>query len=181
MKEKLTNHSQTNQYATQDDFQGIFDEHVAGLYRLAFLLTADPEKAEQCFVAGVEDTVCSNHVFREWAHSWAKRTIINNAIRMMNPQFVRDVAQTEPQPSPRVTFSDHEVVLDRLLDLAIFERFVLIMNVLERYSEHDCALLLKCGIRDVRCARLRAIAQIASQNRTDKIRYSLDLQGVGVC
>lgn len=36
-------------YASSDDFRKVFDEHMNSLYLLAFLLTADEGKAEQCF------------------------------------------------------------------------------------------------------------------------------------
>ena len=44
-------------YASSDDFRQVFDEHIKSLYLLAFLLTADQKKAEQCFVSGLEDAV----------------------------------------------------------------------------------------------------------------------------
>jgi hypothetical protein len=40
--------------------------------------------------------------------------------------------------------------IDALLQLADFDRFVFVMSVLEHYSEHDCALLLGCSVRDIR-------------------------------
>ena len=57
-----------------------------GLYQLSFLLTGDHEKAEKCLVAGIEDCVKENRVFREWARSWAKRIIVENAIRELKPR-----------------------------------------------------------------------------------------------
>ena len=69
-----------NVYATATDFCAVFKAHSDDLYQLAFLLTADHEKAEQCFVSGLEDSVTENHVFKDWAHSWAKRAIVRNAI-----------------------------------------------------------------------------------------------------
>jgi hypothetical protein len=57
------------EYATADDFRRIFDENMNSLYLLAFLLTADHGRAEQCFVSGLEDAVGGNPVFKEWAHS----------------------------------------------------------------------------------------------------------------
>jgi len=50
-------------YATSDDFQRIFSEKMNSLYWLALLLTADAGKAEQCFVAGIGDSVEGNPVF----------------------------------------------------------------------------------------------------------------------
>jgi hypothetical protein len=75
-----------NDYAKIEDFCRAFAEGMNELYYLSFLLTADPHKAEQCFVAGLEDSLSSNRVFKEWARSWAKRTIIQNAIRVVVPR-----------------------------------------------------------------------------------------------
>ena len=44
-------------YATRLDFCRIFSEEMNSLYLLALLLTADAGKAEQCFVAGIGDSV----------------------------------------------------------------------------------------------------------------------------
>ena len=72
-------------YAVASDFCRIFSDDMDGLYQLSLCLTADPAKAEQCFVSGLEDSRQSNRVFKEWARSWARRTIIQNAIRLMRP------------------------------------------------------------------------------------------------
>src|SRR5260370_11679704 len=61
---------------------------MANLYWLSFILTADPGKAEQCFVSGLDDCSAGNQVFTEWARSWARRTVIKNAIRLISPRFV---------------------------------------------------------------------------------------------
>jgi hypothetical protein len=53
------------EYATTDDFRKLFTEGLVGSYLLAYLLTGNLEKAEHCFVAGVEDVVKSNAVFKE--------------------------------------------------------------------------------------------------------------------
>src|SRR5262245_55229723 len=75
----------TAEYATRKDFQKIFTEDMADLHLLAFLLTADQDKADQCFVSGLEDSINGNPVFREWARSWSKRAIIKNAIKALAP------------------------------------------------------------------------------------------------
>jgi hypothetical protein len=53
------------------------------LYLLAYLLTADPTKAEQCIVTGLELSAEDNAAFRDWAHSWARRIVIHNALRLI--------------------------------------------------------------------------------------------------
>src|ERR1700746_3034020 len=72
--------------ATHEDFHSIFSEGRTKLYKLSFLLTRDPEKAERCLVTGLDDCVTGNRIFREWARSWAKRAIVQNAIRELNPR-----------------------------------------------------------------------------------------------
>ena len=76
------NHHQDAQRAVGEDFCGIFEKNMTHFYLLSFLLTADRRMAEECFVRGLEDSARSNRVFKEWADSWARRTIIHNAIQM---------------------------------------------------------------------------------------------------
>ena len=72
-------------YAVTGDFCRIFKQDMNGLYLLSFLLTADPAKAEQCFVSGLDESAGASRVFKEWARTWARRTIVQNAIRIMQP------------------------------------------------------------------------------------------------
>jgi DNA-directed RNA polymerase specialized sigma24 family protein len=144
-------------YATSDDFCQIFTEEMNSLYLLALLLTADPGKAEQCFVAGIGNSVEGNPVFREWARSWARRTIIQHAIRMIKPAQERlTIANTEPvrlKIEPR---------LAAILELDALERFVFVVSVLEGYSHQDCCVLLGCSRQTAVEARSRALQQLAS-------------------
>ena len=144
-------------YATSDDFCRIFSEEMNSLYSLAFLLTADAKKAEQCFVAGIGYSVESNAVFREWARSWARRTIIQHAIRTMKPaQETLTIVETEPvrlEVEPR---------LRAILKLGVLERFVFVMSVLEGYSYQDCSILLGCSRQTVVNARASALEHLAS-------------------
>jgi len=84
--ENRSTSSSAKGYATRDDFRELFTEDMTALHLLAYLLTGDQEKAEQCFVTGLEDSVNNNSVFKEWARSWAQRTIVQSAIRMMAPR-----------------------------------------------------------------------------------------------
>jgi hypothetical protein len=72
-------------YTMATDFCTVFNDDLDHLYTLSPLLTADHHKAEQCFVAGLEDCQQGNPVFREWAQSRATRTVIKNAIRIISP------------------------------------------------------------------------------------------------
>ena len=152
----------TAPYATSDDFRHVFTDSLHSLYQLSFLLTGDHEIAEHCFVTGLEDSIGANHVFKEWAHAWAKRTIVQQAIRALHPKprSYADSAEVSAACGDLRNVPDRQGVIDRLFLLDRFDRFVFVMSVLERYSERDCALLLGCSPPDVRDARMRALQQI---------------------
>ena len=134
----------------------MFAEGRNDLYRLSFQLTGDHDKAEQCFVAGREDCVKATRVFKEWARSWARRTVIQNAIRELKPR--PSIASSSSFTVPIYIGEwagdvDTHLELDAVLALDVFERFVFVMSILEGYSEHDCSLLLGCTRRHIEEAR----------------------------
>ena len=156
---------EANAYASREDFHAIFNEDLKELYQLSFLLTRDPAKAERCLVTGLEDCVSGNPVFRAWARSWAKRTIVQNAIRELKPR----PSQSNSLQSATI-FSDIDQLSSRsgrhfemeaVLRFVDFDRFVFVMSVLEQYSEHDCALLLGCSPRHIREGRIRVLKELA--------------------
>jgi len=162
-------------YATREEFLKIFDEDMNGLYQLSFLLTGDHQKGERCFAAGIEDCAKENRVFREWARAWAKRVIVENAIRGLHPRR----SHSNSSALLRTAFSHNQQSsgpighfgVDAVLGLADFERFVFVLCVLERYREHECALLLGCSASEVRNARTRAIEELASSGKVASSRY----------
>jgi DNA-directed RNA polymerase specialized sigma24 family protein len=144
-------------YATSDDFRRLFSDEMDSFYLLALLLTADARKAEECFVAGISDSVEGNPVFRRWASSWARRTIILHAIRMIEPAKQKSAAaDTEPVEL------DLEPRLMAVLKLEALERFVFVISVLEGYSYQDCSILLGCSRQTVVNARARALEHLAN-------------------
>jgi DNA-directed RNA polymerase specialized sigma24 family protein len=151
-------------YANSDDFRRVFDQDLNSLYLLSFLLTADREKAEQCFVSGLEDAVGGNAVFKEWARSWARRAIIVNAIRVINPRPMEENggSSSASASSNGKTPPVEQVGLAAVLALEPFDRFVYVMTVLEGFSDQDCSLLLGCARREVVAARSRALQQIGN-------------------
>src|ERR1700719_858812 len=163
-----------NQYATREDFREILDEDMNRLYQLSFLLTADHQKAERCFVASIEDCANESRVFREWARPWTKRVVVENAIRELKPQPSRSNSSSLPSLRQQSSSPTVHFTTDDLLRLEDFERFVFVLCVLERYRENDCALLLGCLASQVREAWTRAIQTLASIDQgvlsTDSIR-----------
>jgi DNA-directed RNA polymerase specialized sigma24 family protein len=158
-------------YATHEDFHTIFNNRLKELYQLSFLLTRDPDKAERCLVSGLDDCVSGNRVFREWAHSWAKRTIIQSAIRELKPrpnQFNSPLSGAIfPDSGQFSNGPSGHFAMDSVLNLEDFERFVFVMSVLEHYSDHDCVLLLGCSVREVRKARARAFNKQMNSSEPD--------------
>jgi DNA-directed RNA polymerase specialized sigma24 family protein len=148
-------------YASSGDFCRIFCEETDSLYRLSFLLTADRDKAQQCFVSGLEDSLKGSRVFKEWARSWARRALIQNAVRVINPRPMGENIPSSFNRSGKPPVAE-PVEIAAILDLAPFERFVYVMSVLERYSDQDCSVLLGCSRREVNAARIRAFEQIGT-------------------
>ena len=157
------------EYATRKDFQKIFTEEMAGLHLLAFLLTLNEERANQCFVAGLEDCVRGNTVFKQWARSWSKRTIIKNAIKVISPwpQQPGLVSAAECTPSniqavSRGADANTNPLIAAVTHLEALDRFVLVMSVLEGYSVRECSILLGCPTRHVVASKSRALELLGS-------------------
>jgi hypothetical protein len=157
--------ARSNAYATSSEFCHIFVEQANSLYLLSLLLTADPQKAEQCFRSGFDDSVSNNSVFKERAHLWARRSIILSAIRLLCPQPSDENESHEARFSPLIGKVAAEVQaypnFARVVGLTAFKRFIFIMSILEKYSDQDCSLLLGCFRRDVINARTAAIRHLA--------------------
>ena len=149
-------------YATAADFEQIFTSEMSGLYLLSFLLAGDRDKAEACFIAGIRESTKGKRVFKEWARSWARRSVIQSAIRLILPRQHSETTRRNPVVArdidrlPLVLQAE----VSAIVELAPLERFVFVMSVLERYSEHDCSILLSCARRDVTTARARALQQL---------------------
>jgi DNA-directed RNA polymerase specialized sigma24 family protein len=162
-------------YANREDFRRIFEEDLRGLYQLAFLLTGDDRRAERCFVTGLKDCVKESRVFREWARTWAKRVIVKNAIRELHPQSSHSGSSARVPitfcPNVQLTDPSGDFDKDAVLRLADFERFVFVLCVLERYREHECALLLGCSDSEIRQARTQAIGRFANLKSGSSNRY----------
>jgi len=165
-------HTEKTPYATKSDFCRILNEQMASLYQLSLLLTLDEDKAERCFVAAIVDCGEANHIFREWANSWTRRTIIQNAIQLiaLAPNRASQTAQeSETLRIPgwrELEKSDYDGLLTAVKELPSLERFVFVMSVLERISDQDCSVLLGCSRRDIAATRVRAIQQIAKSTGT---------------
>ena len=146
-------------YAKLADFCDVFEKDTKSLYLLAFLLTANHKKSEQCFASTVEEGFKEPAVFKEWARSWVKRRLIENAIEIISPASTRNGQQRDLwSAGQRETHRECEI--DKVTKLAPFERFVFVMSILERYSNWECSLLLGCSMKKVAQARMRALRRL---------------------
>ncbi len=142
-----------DEYSTHADFCKVFERDMKPLYLLAFLLTANHQDAEQCFVSTVEAAAKEQAVFKGWVPAWVKRSLIKNAIQIAAPNSggatgKRDLWTVEGTPGA--------AEIDAVTRLAPLERFVFVMSFLERYSPWECSLLLGCGMHSVLQIRTRA-------------------------
>lgn len=146
------------EYAMPADFCQEFVDHLDDFYTLSLLLTADRQKAEHCFVSGLEDCLQGTPVFREWARSWAKRTIIKNAIRMVSP------LREEAEPASEISKPglEPDTPSARIMTLPPLDRFVYVMSVLEKYSDRECSILLDCAVKKVTDVRIRALDRLVN-------------------
>jgi hypothetical protein len=139
----------------------ILTEEMHSLYLFSFLLTADTYIAEQCYICGLGECVEGISVFMDWARSWARRTILRHAIRMIMPA---------PEQMDRLSgisvkvaaTSGRNNLFAAIVGLSAFERFVFVMSVLEKHSDEECSMLLGCSRRDVMIARELAFKRLGN-------------------
>ena len=171
-----TAHHNSTAYATSTDFCRIFESDMNRLYLLAFLLTTDHASAEKCFVSGLEDSKTGSVVFKDWAQSWARRTIIASAIRMIHPrpqlatenhQSANESATGEHAGTGHAAVATHTGTFNEevtaIIALPAFQRFAFVMSVLEGYSNREASLLLDCSVTELVTARTHALEQIGGR------------------
>jgi len=139
----------------------ILTEEMHSLYLFSFLLAADNDIAEQCYVCGLGECVEGIGVFMDWARSWARRTILKHAIRMIMPAPEHTDKLSSINLKGAAT-SGKNSLFAAIVALSAFERFVFIMSVLEKQSDEDCSMLLGCSRRDVMIARELALKRLAN-------------------
>lgn len=156
--------NEKNLYATPEDFKQLFAEQKTELLRLSLHLTADAEKAENCLILAMGDCLFRSTVSKDRVHTWARRMVIRNAIRVIwgTPNEFVDESGFEfyLQPSPLPLEALRECLA--VLTLPDVDRLAFVICVLERYSILDCALLLRKSPQEVYDAIVRAKSQVLS-------------------
>ena len=158
--------SERDEYARREEFVSVFQCERIGLQRLALLLTANSEAVRRCLIRAFRECIASSSVSKEWVLRWTRRMVIRNAISLvMGPEGELFVNTNDDADDGFVAFSPDDspgviAASESILDLPEFERFVFVICVLERYSIHDCALLLGKSRRDINEARQRVGNQV---------------------
>lgn len=151
-------------YASAADFGHVFLSNVNRLYLLAYLLTADHETAERCFVMGRDHCIDGSSVFKGWALSWARRAIIKDAIQMISPEPEGNSESLNKDSHRALCGRAEDYMLFNVVKLKPFERFAFVISVLERFSDHECSLLLRSTRREIIKARRNAMGHLLSRS-----------------
>jgi hypothetical protein len=150
-------------YATAADLFKTFTEEMHSLYLLSLLLTADNDKAEQCFVSAMGECLEEIDAFMDWTRSRARRAILRYAIQIIMPVPEHADSSSLIGLKPPAASAGNNP-LAAILALDPFERFVFVIAVLEGRSEQDCAILLRSSRRDIMIARVLALKRLADSD-----------------
>jgi len=167
---KPVGQQENTEYATSSDFCRIFATDTKRLYLLSLLLTGDPLAAERCFVRALEEATRPSAVFKEWAASWARRSVIQSAIRMVRPTPLGSGGSAGAQPADGAPVASGPREIRAVAALPAFERFVFVISVLEGYSVQNCSLLLGCARAQVAAARTRALQRLGRSQEDSRER-----------
>jgi len=156
--------------AAPEDFELLVEEPNIDLLRLALQLTADAEKAETCLILTTRDCFFRSRIPRDQVHTWVRRLVIRNAIRLAwGPQ--NDILC---DPEFHFYLQPNGYALEPLQEstaifgLPVLDRLAFVICVLERYSILDCAVFLRKTPLEVHEAILRATHQVISaEERTN--------------
>ena len=129
-----------------------FECERVGLHRLAALLTGDSEIAKRCLTLAFGECMLSDSVSKGWVLSWARRTVIRNAIRLLTGgQSLPTTCAESANGSPAFALEAPSLPegSEWILDLPECDRLAYVICVVERYSAQDCALLLGKSARGI--------------------------------
>ena len=159
------------EYATVDDMQKFFVAAMNDLFCLAFLLTADADRAEDCIFRSIHECMKNTRVLREKMLAWVRNSVIRNGIAIVTELELDSPQDTQINSIPLTPESSQACVgtMDcsaGILQLSSFDRLVYVICIIEHYTSRHCALLLRRSREEVREARARALAHIAEFEST---------------
>jgi len=168
--------------ARKEEFAVVFNSERAGLQKLALLLTANSEVAKRCLIHAFQECIESSSVSKQWVLSWTRRMVIRNAISLvMSPGGQSFGVTSRNSGDQSIAFSPDDslganVESESILNLPELDRFVFVICVLERYSTHDCALLLGRSPREISRARRRVGNQVEKINQLSNLSQNFAMR-----
>jgi DNA-directed RNA polymerase specialized sigma24 family protein len=165
--------SDKGKYDSEEEFASVFESERVSLLSLALLLTANVEGANKCLMLALRECMACIPVSKGWILTWARRVVIRSAISLVMGSRERVFVGTNGNAEKELIVfpaNDSPGTIDarQILDLPVLDRFVFVICILERYSMHDCALLLGRSPGDIRKARRRAGNQV---RQVDELGY----------
>lgn len=145
-----------SQYATAEDFHRIFDQDNCSLHRLSQLLMVVEDMTERCGRSALEECITASGVLITFAASWARRSIVTNAIRLTDIGKNPDSSHIDSVFGNGASPAGVPAAFGNVIALHNLQRFVFVMSALEQYTDHECSILLRCSHRDICEARTRA-------------------------
>ena len=166
----LTSHKNV-EYATADDIQKHFVAAMNDLFCLAFLLTANADRAEDCLIRSIRECLGRRCILKEKLPAWVRDTVVRNGIRIVKDIEGLSFGVTPGDSIPLVPESSQPFIGTTdysagILELSNFERLVYVICNLEHRASRQCALLLGRSHEEVHEARNRALAHIAEFEST---------------
>ncbi len=140
------------------DFCRAFSKDIDALYSLALVLTGDPQAAETCLLAALDNCLRERPGAERSARSRSRWNMIRQAANVVLCR--PDRAHTKPLKRLDTTQSP---VMLAIAGLPLIERFAFVVTVLERYSVSECATLLHRQSREIARARVEAMQAIAAE------------------
>lgn len=159
------------EYASADDVQKLFAAAMNDLFCLAFLLTANVDRAEDCIIRSIRECIKNTRALRENLLAWIRNSVIRNGIAIVKEFGVDSPGGLQIDSIPLIPESSQAWVGTTdfsagILELSSFDRLVYVLCIIEHYSSRHCALLLSTSREQVHEARTRALAHIAEFEST---------------
>jgi DNA-directed RNA polymerase specialized sigma24 family protein len=161
---------------TSSDYRQLFAGSAERLRWLCYILTGNEELSGKLLDAALEQSLKgSDHVFREWMVSWARRLIIRVCIDSVQAQITKIAQSAYLLPPMRIEAIDPErlsdvlalsadVFQERLLQQDILSRFVFVLRALEGYSRRETSLLLNIDDRSCEWVYQRTLQLLDSNS-----------------
>jgi RNA polymerase sigma-70 factor (sigma-E family) len=152
----------------EDDFTDFVAASSARLLRTAYLVTGDPQKAQDVLQTALERT------YRRWGRvrrselpeAYVRRMIVNAATDAWRAgrgraTVVFDEAHSPPTPDAAVDgLIARQALLASVRELPVGQRAVLVLRYFDDLTEAETARVLGCSVGTVKSQHARAIARL---------------------